>query len=389
MRIAIGFVLMYFFLPYVGLFMFTETEINTFGEVSKELIYHHTIYLIVIFVVFLLLKKNKKNKIVKFGKDGTALIKRIRKIILILLFLMFSIGGYKILLGVNRGELRVSLGFLGPVYELIIAYLAPSVIAYSTILYCQKVTKYNKKILFHIYLIGALIGFFTGYKSAMIMILLPGFIFLSQRLNLLNLLFLGLLGVITIVGSAIFTMGLDFKTALSFGAYRATTVASQGTVVVWNYMSNGAENPLWSLMYFFGNKITSFITGDAVNSHEFLKYSMVRDVTYQVNLYKEAALSGSMNLTVTSFGQAVYYFGVNGYWLYGLFTGVVLSKVMNKMFSKESTLISKVMSAIYFTAGFIPFISGGGVVSLFSIPLLVYMTITYTLLRYIHYKITI
>lgn len=392
MRISLALIFAYMFLPFVGLLTFLDYDKQVFGDVSDVLIYSNLIHNLILsfFILTTVLFIKKKN--VSFCKDildNNMVKNKLNKSLFVLsitFIIVFFIGGYSVIMGVPRGEIRITLGALGPLYTLLNVYLTPCIVTYSTILYLMSYrSSSNKYKLFICYLIAFVIGLLTGFKYAAILIILPGIIHLNQMFKVKHFIFIGTTFMISMTLSASFVMKNNLENAFSYVLARATSVASYGQVAIWNYLPNGARDSSNSFFRFFGNNITTSLTGARSNTVDFLQYNMARYITYLSYPNTKGAISGEVNLTITTFGESVYHFGRDYFFIYSFFVGFISASCIYLMYfrrTKDFIIFNSVFS-VYFTTVFLQWIANGDITSLFQLPRLIYFILIYLVLRFI------
>ena len=397
MKIAIGLIILYLLLPFIGLFTISQYHQNIFGFVSDNLIYSNLIHILIVLagVIISTVFVNKRNIIFKANTLDDLHVKRIlSKCLYMLIFSLFIIlvfGGYKILLGVDRGEFRVSIGGgFGPIYTLLTVFSTPAIMTYSTIYYLlSSRNSIHRKKLFYCVLISLIIGLSTGYKFTALLILLPTLIHYFQVLKAKHFIIIGSVFFLLMTSSAMLVMKSGAENAALYVLARATSVASYGTVAVWDNFPEGAKDSYYSFLSIFGNGTTSFLTGVKSGTFEFVKYNLSRHITYVSYPDTYGAVQGSVNLTVTNFGEGVYYFGRNYFYIFSILSSFIIGLIIKVLFWKreKSFLIFNSLISVYFTTVLLQWISGGGITSLFQIPVLIYFILTYFILRFINAKV--
>jgi hypothetical protein len=399
MKVILGFLILYLFLPYIGIFTFNQHEQNIFGTVSEYFKISYTIHLIIILLIitFFIYLSPINNQ---FNEDKNLSLKKINHIynksILFLLggifIQLFIFGGINILLGISgRGEFRTTLGFLGFFYNFLTMFLPAGIIVLTSIYY-QLSPKKNKivKKLYFIYFLGILIGVLTGFKYTSILIMSAGLVQMSSYIKYKYIILIGLLFASLTIFSAFYFMG--FENGLDAWSYvmaRATSVAAEGTVGVWNIFPDGGSDSWMALLYAFGNKIALLLTGYNVTDIEFLKINLTRLIGYLTYPKADEALSGAFNMTVTNFGEGVYYFGQYYYFIFSIITGILLGSFTRYVFitNKQPFIVKHTILVVYLMIVLFPWLMGGVIGNLFGIPTLVYLILLYIVLKLITSKI--
>jgi hypothetical protein len=398
MKILMGFLFMYLIMPFFGCFNFSLPMQRTYGTIDDYFITSYAIHIIIILIIVFILVA-PASKISDFSYDATIDEKFINQILnrsILALFVamfieLFVFGAINILLmKVGRGDFRITLGPLGFFYNFFTTYMPAGVIAFASVYYnlSDKRKEFTIKLIF-IYLLAIIIGVLTGYKYTALLITSAGLVQMSSKIKTKYILLIGAAFLSLMTFSAYYFMKMDDPTtALGYVFARATSVALQGSVVVYNYFPEGGEDSLLALLYAFGNRIASLITGYSVTDVEFLKINITRLVGYLSYPEADKALSGAFNLTVTNFGEGVYYFGKYKYFIFSIITGLILGLSIRAYLQsrdKDNT-IKHVMLNIYVMIIVLPWLMGGVIGSLFGIPTVVYMSLLYIVLKLIKSK---
>jgi len=399
MKILLGFLVLYLVLPYFGLFTFTNHEENLYGGISDYFVISYSIHLIIIFtVIFSILyitktdKKYNSRTILNDKLLNMVFNKSIIFLLIAIFIMLFIFGAINVVLGNSgRGELRVTLGFFGFLYNFFTMFLPAGIIVIASIYYqlSNRSKKFRIKLYF-IYFLGLLIGVLTGFKFTAILILSAGLVQMSDSIRVKSLILIGLLFLGLTVFSAFYFMGLDGFTALNYVFARATSVACEGTVGVWNLYPNGAEDAWMALLYSVGNKLASLLTGYQVTDVEFLKVNITRLIGYLTYPKASEALSGAFNLTVTNFGEGIYYFGKYYYFIFSILTGLILGFTIRYFFITKTAnhILTNTMISVYMMITVLPWLMGGVIGNLFGIPTFIYMLLLYGSLKIITSKLS-
>jgi len=269
-------------------------------------------------------------------------------------------------------------------------FLPSGILAITSIYY--KVSDKRKKLkrkLILIYILAMTIGILTSFKYTVVLIASVGLVQMSQYIKLKNLIIIGSVFLALMTFSAFYFMGMENGTvALQYVFSRATAIALEGTVGIYNHFPNGGDDAWMALLYAFGNKLASLLTGYSVDSVDFLKVNITRLIGYLTYPKADEALSGAFNLTVTNFGEGVYYFGKYYYFIFSIITGIILGttirfflKTLGKSFVKNSIITVYMMIVIF------PWLMGGVIGNLFGIPTIIYFSILYFVLNIINSNI--
>ncbi len=388
MYIIFGILCAFVGLPVLGeiLLFFLGRDISS-GQVTAGLVIANFIYAITVILCFSWFSRKRVSlyKLPPLDSD-LGVMRRLFILMLIVCSLVFLISGYKFLfMSAYRGDLRVSMGWYGPFYAWMIRFLAPVSLLLATLVYLLSVRKTKLKFYYiTIWLLVIFTAIFTGYKSVIVMSLLPALslIFYHRSLIRIGLILLPIVLLILIFSTST-VRGISFFDAYQFLIYRLTSMTAYGAIGVWEHFRNGEEfKEVIKLSYgVFGNSVTETLLGHSRNTVEFLSTNLSRLITYLVYPDKEGALAGTVNVTVTNFGEAVYMFG-RFFWLHAIFAGVVAGLVIKrfKVNLNRGKLINSCMWLLYFFTILLPWFNSGNVFILVSLPTIVWLLMTWVTL---------
>ena len=389
--------LAYLVLPIIGEYVIWFTGVGvSAGVVTSELIVHNSIFVFVLVITayFVQKYKNPKGEIIELY--GYAYAKRVFNqaivLFIFLSFIIFVLGGYKILLGLaDRGEVRVSMGIFGPLHALSLSYLPVVIMVFVSVIYIH-LSKVNKqrlrKKLIIIYSFAIVLGVLSGYKSVAVVILIPGFVILFyDSFGVRRFLLFAMLGIVVLTLFTSLVRGVSVSEGFTFMAYRTTTMSAYGTIGVWNEFQNGVSlhDGFINFVGMLGKKTASIVLGLSPNEPEFLKTNLSRLITYTVYPDKDRALAGTVNVTVTNFGHAIYLLGYRLYVIYAFTMGIIIGLVMRalKKYILKGYALKASLVGLYFFSVIIPSINSGGIFQLISFPVLIYFISAYIVVRYI------
>jgi len=359
-------------------------------SIEFELVISYFIHLIVMIVIANIIAMNKVtlNKTI----DNLVVNGIMNKSILIAVLgciVVFVLGGYQIIFqGMYRGDLRLTIGLLGPLYNFTILYLAITLVSVSSIAYIlsSRVRKFRYKLII-LFFIVFLTGLFAGSKATMIIITIPGIAILTIGKSIKSFSIVGIVVFFLILGMTIFVRQMEVEDAFNFMLNRATNMSAYGSVGVWNELSDGItfDQLLVNFLSIFGSHITTLLIGYERNTIEFLSSDLSRLITYLVYPDTQRALDGSVNLTVTNFGEAIFFFGKHYFWIYSILSGIILGVIIRNIKKNISLLNIKLATLfnVYFFAVILPWLNSGGTFKLISLPNFVYIGAIYILLLYI------
>jgi hypothetical protein len=356
------------------------------GNVNLSLIINNVIFIAILVIIAYIIQKYRfKKKIVAPKFDYFFTKKIINRSVLVLIlatFIVFALVGWKILFHIaNRGEIRVSLGMFGPFYAWILLYLTPAILILNSIIYLRvddDIKKRLKNELFLLYFLAILIGILTGYKATFVLITIGGIVVLTyDSLSLKRLLLLCSVIMIGLIFTTILVQGVNVLSAVNFLIYRATVMTSYGTIATWNIYPYGApfDERLFNFLSIFGNKMASLISGYPINSVEFLKINLARLITYMRYPDISGAIRGTVNVTVTNFGEAVYFFGRQLYFIYAVMAGLIVGVIIRKF--RKSIMyrlpFKGTLLGVYLFSVIIPWINSASIWNLIGLPTIIWL----------------
>ncbi len=397
MKLLWVYLMSFFILPIIGEIILWRSNIHlSAGDSSLLLIIHNTIFVFIILSFVFIIQMYKPILIIKKRNFNYIFAKRvfIHSIIVltILLIIIFILGGYNIFYGIlDRGAIRTSLGILGPLYTLALSYIPVAVIVYVSVVYIhsnKKQQKYLRKKLILIYSFAILLGILSGYKAVAVTLMIPGFVVIYFKgFSIKKLILFFIITIIILVLFTAFVRHIGTSSAFDFFIYRITTMTAYGTIGVWNCFPESASfsDIFINFLGIFGEKISSLLLNISPHEPEFLKTNLSRLITYMVYPDTERALKGSVNITVTNFGHALYICGRQLYYFYAMIMGIIIGLLVRRLKSyiSKGYPFHAALTSLYFFSVVIPSINSGGIFMLISFPILVYFILSYLILRYI------
>lgn len=389
MQILLLVIAAYLFLPVIGeLFLLLTDGQVVAGNVTWELFSSHLIFSSIVYglIISSYIKFKKNNLGFKKNIQDRRTLFRISCLITFFCICMFYFSGYDYLVkGVNRGEIRVGMGVFGFLSKWIVIYAIPLLLFLTTIIALN-----NKisKIYYYIYAVGIVSAIFTGYKFVLIFCFIPVLILILFNKNIVKT--VGIIVPIILIVLTLTTklvMGYDsYQDSFNFILHRMTVMSAFGTIGVWDNYPNGADfSDILKLSYsIFGSKINEFVFGIDFNSMDILDTNLSRKITYLVYPSWENALSGTSNVTVTSFGEAVYMFG-KFYWIYAIFSGMLISFFISKIikYFYNGNAIKSSLYLIYTISALLSWMNSSSVFTLISFPIFIYMLMSYFMLIFL------
>ncbi|WML88573.1 O-antigen polymerase [Thiothrix subterranea] len=372
--------------PWYGIFYSYTQQEPLIGLVADiELLINFSIYTLILSVFLLTFKSNIR---VRYKRSTLkSLISESKKILaatLICFFIVFFFSGIHTLTGtLDRGEVRVHAGAIGPFYAFTLKYLMPALSCITALfLYAQ-----NKiKLAIIVYLILIINGFMTGSKAGTTFIMLSTACYFWPKFSLTKKSIAIALSAAFMVGSHIFfsDQQLDIEQSINYNIARSTTVAAYGAVGSWEIVkTHEIETVATILNSLFGRQITTFIfnlLGEVSNP---IYWDMGKLVTYTYYPAWERAEAGTVNLTLTIFSDFIFYFGklwVIGLFIFMLFFYAIVKKMV--YFLENGKIIFGTIFFVYINMTLLPAINSGGFFQLLSLPVIIYYSLLLIILKY-------
>ncbi|WP_124642266.1 hypothetical protein [Aquitalea sp. FJL05] len=372
-------------LPYLGLYTFNiGNEAQMYGN-TDAIILPYTIYIIIYLLITFLIMSVKNTKIkngIKItGKELNILQIKCFIAISLLLIINLLAGGYEILnQEIDRGTFRANVDTIGMVYNLVTTFLPSSLLAVTVCAYLHHDGNKNKStrsLQYLVILLAMLCGITTGFKSTALFIILPALFIYSEKLELKSILIISIVIFIGMAISTAYFMKYPLDGIAKYLFTRSTAIAVSGSVSVWHHFPNGGEDSSYTLLYSLGNNLSSLITGIAKNTPEFLKINLTRYIAYIADPRYDEALSGAFNLTVTNFGEGVYFFGRDYVYIYSIISAAITGIVLLK-FKRHTgnSMLWQVTTAVYIAHVLFPWLLNSMIGNLFGIPTIFNMVVS-------------
>ena len=387
-------IFMFTFLPVVGILVEDQNSIYGLEHLKNANLIHICIMYVGLLLAYMKIKQ--KGYFWEKVNNGDLyipekLFEKVACVAVLFVLFQFSFQGHMILSGVDRGIVRSSIGVWGPLTTYVGRFGMPALLSLSTVLYFY-IYDHSKKInrqYVIVVICGILVAIMAGGgKANIVMMFLPVILqcggFLKKRYLVTFVLF----GALSIVIVGMFQMNMSFAQSVSYNIYRATSLSNMGTLCVWDKFPTGDPQAYMSLLIGLGERIISFLFDVDRHSVEFLKFSLPRYITYLYYGNAQGAIDGVVNLTITSFGEAVYWFGRKFYFIASLIFAFVLYKISIWVFKtrKKDYLLKNVIVSVFFTSlclGWLNSTSGCFLSYFFGFTSLVYLFGTYMLIKYV------
>ena len=385
-------IFMFTFLPVVGILVEDQNSIYGLEHLKNANLIHICIMYVGLLLAYMKIKQ--KGYFWEKVNNGDLyipekLFEKVACVAVLFVLFQFSFQGHMILSGVDRGIVRSSIVW-GPLTIYVGRFGMPALLSLSTVLYFY-IYDHSKKInrqYVIVVICGILVAIMAGGKANIVMMFLPVILqcggFLKKRYLVTFVLF----GALSIVIVGMFQMNMSFAQSVSYNIYRATSLSNMGTLCVWDKFPTGDPQAYMSLLIGLGERIISFLFDVDRHSVEFLKFSLPRYITYLYYGNAQGAIDGVVNLTITSFGEAVYWFGRKFYFIASLIFAFVLYKISIWVFKtrKKDYLLKNVIVSVFFTSlclGWLNSTSGCFLSYFFGFTSLVYLFGTYMLIKYV------
>ena len=383
-------IFMFTFLPVVGILVEDQNSIYGLEHLKNANLIHICIMYVGLLLAYMKIKQ--KGYFWEKVNNGDLyipekLFEKVACVAVLFVLFQFSFQGHMILSGVDRGIVRSSIGVWGPLTTYVGRFGMPALLSLSTVLYFY-IYDHSKKINRQYVIVVICVAIMAGGKANIVMMFLPVILqcggFLKKRYLVTFVLF----GALSIVIVGMFQMNMSFAQSVSYNIYRATSLSNMGTLCVWDKFPTGDPQAYMSLLIGLGERIISFLFDVDRHSVEFLKFSLPRYITYLYYGNAQGAIDGVVNLTITSFGEAVYWFGRKFYFIASLIFAFVLYKISIWVFKtrKKDYLLKNVIVSVFFTSlclGWLNSTSGCFLSYFFGFTSLVYLFGTYMLIKYV------
>lgn len=293
--------------------------------------------------------------------------------------ILFALGGVNILIfGEDRGELRTSLGMAGFFYTWLQIYLVPFAVAVMAGFH-MRLGRNVRGTALMTYALGLVIGVMSGYKFTTILIFLPALTLTIRDVRWKSLMFVSIGVMAVLMLTETMQSGRPPVEALAYLFARATSVAAYGVMGAWSEFSESGPS-LMRIMdsgfLLFGSKFTSWLSGIPEDSVDFLRFNLSRYITYLYYPNADGAINGTVNLTLTVFGEGVAMLGGTMYWLWSLFAGALVGFVLRKYsraHARGDVLVASWWLVYYFSV-VLSWINSSGWIVIISLPVVVGMT---------------
>jgi hypothetical protein len=286
-------------------------------------------------------------------------------------FVVFGIGGYEAIVGrVQSGEFRASLGGGGAAGYLILKYYAPAILAYTLLVTRRSGASFFSLRMIAIAVLCGLVALSFGFKSGIVLMLLPAAILIFWNASLRRMILLGGFALsLIILGYLTLGRTEGAKDLLGQLLTRLFVFQADLTWSIWGQFKAGVEFPnYWNtLLPILGDRVFSSITGitraeplEWVNAHFNLMATSVSGYP------PEAIIATGHNGSATAFSEGLIAGGVAGVLVIAVFAGAVLTAlymIIDNLIRSNHFAIASV-AACYFVMGVMAWLLGGGIAEL-------------------------
>ncbi len=369
--------------PWVALYWSLSLGEEYLGlSADTNLFYEYSIYAVLLIVLILIVKSNVTITLPSIEERRARQYQsRLLKLSLCAFCTVLFLAGIPMLFdSMNRGDVRISLGILGPFYTFVIDFMLPASTCCNYFLYCYL----GRRNIVRTLLIYAMIfasAFLTGYKSSVIMIFLPLVACLWPVTSFVKKLGIAVLAIASILGSHILVENFDgtLVESAEYNLARSTSVAAYGLLGAWE-MSRTENLELMPLIAnsLFGSHIAPVVISLLGGSHGQMSGDAAKLVTYEYYPDQDAAEAGSVNLTLTLFGELVLLF--HWLWIIWLIVFIMVVKWALKLLKSKFYLGNVrigVLTLVFIVFVILPIVASSGILTLIAMPTFVYLVSTY------------
>ncbi len=304
-------------------------------------------------------------------------------------FVLIGLNGWETIKGtVGAGEFRAGLSSGGAAGYLILKFYAPAIFAYLVCIYAERWRRAPPWGMVLPAFCLALIALSFGYKTALVLAVLPAVVLVFWRLRFKHLIYLGGAAFVTILAG--FAYRWDEASGVTGLAeaifYRAFVLHGDVPWRIWNLWLGGYHFPSYAdtLPVVFGDRIYTFFTGITraeadlwVDSHFGLM------ITKLSGYEAEYILSAGHTNVANVFSEGLIAGGIPGIIFFGLIAGFVVRLlhqfIENRLAIKDYGTAA--IGACYWVYFVMPWLIGGGITSIAHISVIFGSATTLMLLR--------
>lgn len=373
---------LYVYLPGIGLWLMSSLDGGALGVADSELVSAYLIHATTMYVLAWYLSGWRIRPRLLKAPVSLDQGNPSRGAVLLMLLatgFLFAMGGAKILfLGEDRGVVRSTLGVAGFFYTWLQIYLVPFVVAVMAGFHIRHGRDVRVAAL-TTYALGLVIGIMSGYKFTTILIFLPALTLAIREARWMSLMLVSIGVMAVLMLTETMQSGRPPDEALTYLLARATSVAAYGVMGAWSEFSQSGPSLtriVDSFLLLFGSKVASWLSGIPEYSVDFLRFNLSRYITYLYYPDTDGAINGTVNLTLTVFGEGVVMLGGSLYWIWSLLAGAVVGFVLRgyaRAQSRGDVLLASWWLVYYFSV-ILSWINSSGWIIILSLPVIVGMT---------------
>lgn len=308
--------------------------------------------------------------------------------LLSLIYLLFVVGTIDVFVGnIAKGEFRANLGSFGIITYLIRKSIAPLSLAYLSFYFVINKNRKYYSLLFGLnFIIVGLIGASFGYKTSLYYTLLPSILILFWNINLKKFIKVVSVIVLSFILFGIIYDGFNLKslqfTNVNFKrpsndnviqavVYRATVLTGDIPWKTWDLYKNEGELFDYdkTLLAIFGDRFLSNFGIDRNDYLNFAKYHYSAMLTTKIGGKPIDMVKKGHSTMGTVFSEAIIAGGIWGLLLFSVFIGILaaaISSLIQCGFENNNVIVVSLL-AVLFCNIFLPWILGGGIVTLLHI----------------------
>ena len=304
-----------------------------------------------------------------------------------LLTMLFVFGGINVWLGsVEKGIFRSSLGPFGALPYMMTKFVLPALFAYSTLRLMQTDQRPRSKWIWRINaLLVLLAGSTWGFKTTGLFMLLPGLLILNWKLPVHKLIiYVGLFFAFLMVSFYWFDAdSMEGVEMLSFLVTRLTVIQGDVSWYIWGLYRDGQPLPnYWpTLLAAMGDTMLNKFVSQT-DLVRWISYHYDSMLTYLAVDSLEAVANGH-SVTGTPFSEGVIAAGRVGVALFAVVAGLLVGSFYRYLdiAIRTGRKTTAALLSTYFCFQVFAWLNGGAITQLFHISVLVYLLVTYLLLK--------
>lgn len=287
--------------------------------------------------------------------------------------ILFSAGGLQTIMGERTaGSFRVGLtSSTGVPSYLILKYYAPATFAYVALEQAKHGRLWSSTQLIIAGLLLILISISFGYKTAIVMAMLPAVTVVCWRASLRTVMQLGIVASLITVAAYLLMTNRDLPATLDAIFQRLFLWHGGVPWKVWEMYINGTPFPSYinTLPTIFSDRLYTMMTGVTranetawVMSHFNLMATNLATSAYT----PEYILRDGHNNAANAFSEGIIAYGITGAFIVALIAGLIANALYHLIDNKlrAQDLAAASLAACYLFSALMPWLLGGGIVEL-------------------------